>query len=267
MRECFRCCRYKSVSFIIYAKIYTISPHCNLPHSYARWIQTPSSPKNAHPSKMFLPESKPHLPTRRLLGRPLDIPCRGVRPAEINPHVRFQTPLQPTNICTIHDAIPHGTEQSLEIRSAEIRPGCQFREGISGDTDAVEVDVGGGVEIQALREVGVDSQELEARAGICGCVLGLGFEAAEKRLEPFKGARVFADPDELHSSEARRGVRARTEMPDVFQDAGPGGDADAGADEDGDFVVEDVFGGGAVRAVDPDIGHRLVVLQGNFIDA
>lgn len=113
----------------------------------------------------------------------------------------------------------------------------------------------------------MDSQELEARPGICGCVLGLGFEAAEKRLEPFKGARIFADPDEFDSSEARRGVGARAEMPDVFQDAGPGGDADAGADKDGDFVVEDIFGGGSIRAVDPDIGHRLVVLKGNFVDA
>lgn len=56
-------------------------------------------------------------------------------------------------------------------------------------------------------------------------------------------------------------------MPDVLEDGGPGSDADAGADEDGDFVVEDVLGGGAVGPVDTEGGHFLAVLQGDFVHA
>lgn len=224
--QCFRCYRYK-VSFNHTCKLYTIPPlpHFNLlpsfdPHKDLHRKKRPQMqrPLNSSllPSKMFLPEPKPHLPTRRLLSRPLDIPRRRIRPAEINPHIRFQTPLQPADIRTIHNAIPHGTEKPLEIRSAEISPRCQFREGIFGDTDAVEVDVCRGIKIQALREIGVDSQEFRAGAGIRGCVLGLGFKAAEKSLEPFEGAGVLADPDEFDSSEACWRVGAGTEMPDVF---------------------------------------------------
>lgn len=56
-------------------------------------------------------------------------------------------------------------------------------------------------------------------------------------------------------------------MPDVFEDAGPRRDADAGADEDGDFVVEDVFGRGTVRSVDTDSWHCLAVLERDFVHA
>ena len=56
-------------------------------------------------------------------------------------------------------------------------------------------------------------------------------------------------------------------MPDVFQDAGPGGDADAGADQHGDVVVEDVFGGGAVRPVDADGRHGLPVRERDLVHA
>ena len=56
-------------------------------------------------------------------------------------------------------------------------------------------------------------------------------------------------------------------MPDVLQDRGPGCHADAGTDEDGDFVFEDVFGGGSVRPVDAEGGHHLSVLEGDFVHA
>lgn len=54
-------------------------------------------------------------------------------------------------------------------------------------------------------------------------------------------------------------------MPDVLEDGGPGGDADAGTDEDGDFVLEDVLGGGAVGPVNEELGHFLAVLEGDFV--
>lgn len=134
--------------------------------------RTLSSPQT---SKMFLPKPKPHLPPRRLPRRPLNIPRRRIRPAEINPHIRLQTPLQPTNIRTIHDPIPHGAEQSPEIGTPEIRARAEFGEGVEGGADAVEVDVCGGVEVHFLGQVRVDSQEFRARAGMSGGGLGLVF--------------------------------------------------------------------------------------------
>ena len=56
-------------------------------------------------------------------------------------------------------------------------------------------------------------------------------------------------------------------MPDVFEDGRPRRDADAGADQDGDLVVEDVFGGGTVRPVDADRGHGLAVCKRDFVHA
>lgn len=55
-------------------------------------------------------------------------------------------------------------------------------------------------------------------------------------------------------------------MPDVLQDACPGCDADARPDQDGNLVVEDVFGRSSVGPVDADRRHRLVLLQGDFVD-
>lgn len=216
---------------------------------------------------MFLPEAKPHLPPRRILGRPLDIPGGGVGPAEIHPDVRLQAALQPADVRAVHDAVAHGAEEAVEIGAAEIGAGAEFGERVLGGADAVEVDVGGGVNVHLLGEIGVDPQELRARARVSGRGLGLLLQAAEQRLEPFEARRVLADPDELDAAEAARRVRARAQVPDVLEDAGPGGDADAGADEHGDFVVEDVFRRGAVGSVDADARHGLVVLQRDFVDA
>lgn len=56
-------------------------------------------------------------------------------------------------------------------------------------------------------------------------------------------------------------------MPNVLENRCPGCDADAGADEHGDFVVEHVFGGCTIWSIDANGGHGLSVLQGNFVHA
>ena len=86
-------------------------------------------------------------------------------------------------------------------------------------------------------------------------------------LEPFERGRVLAHPDELDTSEPSGRVGSRAQVPDVFEDGSPRRDADAGADEDGDFVVEDVFGGGAVWAVDANRRHGLPVGERDFVHA
>ena len=96
---------------------------------------------------------------------------------------------------------------------------------------------------------------------------GLGLEGGQQGLEPLEAGGVAADPDELDAAEALGRVRAGALVPDVLEDAGPGGDADAGADEHGDLVLEHVFGRGAVGAVDPDGRHGLPRVQRHFVHA
>lgn len=133
-------------------------------------------------------------------------------------------------------------------------------------TDAVELDVLDRVDIQALGQVGVYSQEFWG-----GCAFGigggLGFERGQEGLEPFEGGGVFADPDELYSPQSRGWVRSRTQVPDVFEHRGPGRDADAGANQNGDFVVEDIFCRSSVRAVDAKARHLLAVLKRDLVHA
>ena len=80
-------------------------------------------------------------------------------------------------------------------------------------------------------------------------------------MEPFEAGSIFADPDELDTAKAARRMRRLAEIPDVFEDRSPGGDANAGADKDGDLVVEDILSGGAVRAIDTDFGHLAIRLD------
>ena len=195
-------------------------------------------PKRNVPLKVLLPKPKPHVRLRHRLTSLLDTPGRHIRPAEINPDIRPDRTIQATaHIRTIANTLAHPLKQALEIRTAEVGTGLEFGEGIVGGADGVEDDVGGGVEVEVLGEVGVDSEELDASGPGRRRGRRLRLERGQERLEPFERGRVAADPDELDAAEAARRVGAGAEVPDVLEDAGPGGDADAGADEDGDFVV------------------------------
>lgn len=55
-------------------------------------------------------------------------------------------------------------------------------------------------------------------------------------------------------------------MPDILQNARPGCDTDPRPDQDGDLIVEDVLSRSSVGPVDADRRHRLVLLQGDFVD-
>ena len=56
-------------------------------------------------------------------------------------------------------------------------------------------------------------------------------------------------------------------MPDVLEDGGPGRDPDAGADQDGDLVLEHVLGRSAVGSVDADLRHLLPGLERDLVHA
>ena len=215
---------------------------------------------------MLLPKLKLNIPRRSRHSSTPNLPRSRIRPTEINPYLSSHRTLQPTHIRLIDEPIPHGSKETPKIRPPEIRPTPQLRQRIEALPHGVEVDIRRGVVIQPLREIRMDAQEFCTPLA-CGGGGGLRFQRGEEGLEPFKRGSILADPDEFHTTQSLRRVRAGTQVPDVLQDRGPGCHADAGTDEDGDFVFEDVFGGGSVRPVDAEGGHHLSVLEGDFVHA
>lgn len=104
-------------------------------------------------------------------------------------------------------------------------------------------------------------------AGQTGSFVGLFLQGGEQCLEPFKGACVFADPDKLDSAKTCGRVGRVAQVPDVFENGGPGCNTDTCADEDGDFVFKDVLCWCTVWSVDAQAGHLLAVLEGDFVHA
>lgn len=112
----------------------------------------------------------------------------------------------------------------------------------------------------------MNAQEL--RTTLIGSSAGrLRFQRGEKSLEPLKGGSILTDPDELDTTQSAGRIRAGSQVPDILEDRGPWCDADAGSDEDGDFVFEDVFGGCTIWPVDAEFRHHLPVLEGDFVHA
>ena len=216
--------------------------------------------------KVFLPESEPDIPRTRRFASSLDTPRCGTGTAEIHSDIRPQCTFETAHVSLIGETIAHSAKEALEIRTTKICSGLEFGEGIDLGANGVEVDVGGGVAVELLGEVCVDAKEFRP-AGRCRGGCGLCFEGGEECLEPFEGGGVFADPDELDTTETLGWVGSTAQVPDVFEDGGPGSDTDTCSDEDGDFVVEHIFGGSSIWAIDAELGHLLAILKGNFVHA
>ena len=224
--------------------------------------------------KMLLPKLKLHVPTRNFLTSTADLLRRSVRPTEIHPYVSFFPPLlfrplleAPAKVRAIVDALSHRREQLHEIRSSKIRPRGQSGERIFPLAYGVEIDISRVIGVELLREISMDAKEFRTGAGVRSRVQGLLFEAGKQHLEPLEGFGVLADPDEFNALEAHGRIRSCAEVEDVLEDAGPGCDADPGAYQHGDLIVENVFCGRAVRAIDADGGHFLVWHESDFVHA
>lgn len=188
--------------------------------------------------------------------------------AEVNTDCRPRVALQAVDIRPVQNAIPHRCEQLVEVRPAKVRARLQLGQGVDRGTHGVEHDVVRSVDVELLGEVGVDLEELDAGAsGDLGSLGALLLERGQQGVEPLEGARVLAHPQELDAAEARGRVGAVAQMPYVLEDGGPWRHTDTGTDQDGDLVVEHVFGGGAVGPVDLDRGHLLTVLQSDLVHA
>lgn len=110
-------------------------------------------------SEVLLPELEFHILGRRRFRRITDIPRRRIRSTEVHANLGGVT-LQPSHVRLIKQSDPHSSEQTLEIRTAEVRLTLQFGQRVQRLTDGVEVDIGRGVIVQPLREVSVNPQEL-----------------------------------------------------------------------------------------------------------
>lgn len=215
---------------------------------------------------MLLPKREVNIRRRSLLTRLLDPPRRLTRSAKVHPNIRPHRALQTIHVRAIHNTLTNPRQQAMKVRPPKVRARLQLSERIDVRANTIQHDVLRGIRIEALRQIRVNAQELGAGgARDASSLKGLRLERGKQSLEPLEASGVLADPDELDAAQALGRVGAVAEMPDVLEDSGPGGDADAGADEDGDFVVEDVFGGGAVGAVDAESRHLLPVLEGHFV--
>lgn len=213
--------------------------------------------------EMLLPELEVHLlACRGLAGLP-DRPRRRIGTTEVHTDVCSQRALQTAHVAAIQDAIAHATQQAREIGTTKVGTGLKLSEGILVGAYRVQHDVVRRVDIDLLGEVGVDAQELIAIAA----AHGLRFQRGKQILEPFKRRGILADPDKLYTAEALGRIGRQAHMVDGFEDGCPGCDTDTGTNEDGDFVLEDIFGGSSVRAIDADGGHLLPVLQRDLVHA
>lgn len=121
---------------------------------------------------MLFPKLELHLRATRPLTRILNRPCRHTWATEVHTHVGPHIRLQPRQIRTIQNPIPHPAKQPREIGPPKVRARFELRQRINRGANTVEHDVLRRVEIQLLRQVGVDAEELLAAAGEPG-----GFEA------------------------------------------------------------------------------------------
>lgn len=156
---------------------------------------------------MFLPELEPDVPGGHRLGRFTDLPGCRIRAAKVHSNLRRHGPVEARHVRLVAQPVTHRREEPVEVGPAKVRSTPELSERVDLLADGVEVDVGGGIVVEPLREVCVDAQKLDATlAG--GNAGGLGLERGQEGLEPFEGGGVFADPDELDPAETAGRVRA-----------------------------------------------------------
>src|SRR5690625_4290827 len=124
------------------------------------------------------------------------------RPAKVDADGCTHAPFQAVEVSPVKDAVAHGCEEPTEVGPAKVCARLELGKRIHVGADTVEDNVLSGVHVEALGKIGVDLEELNARrAGQTGRLVGLVLERRQKRLEPLEGAGVFADPDELDTTQ------------------------------------------------------------------
>lgn len=132
-------------------------------------------------------------------------------------------------------------EDHVPVRAAEVRGTPQARDSVLVGVGVVDHDVRRVVGLDLGRQVRVD---LDAPVDV------LRLDGHEQRPEPLERAEVAADPEEVHLGQPRLLLRVVHPVPDGFEDARKGRNADTGTAEDRDLVLEDVFRCGPEGPVD-----------------
>lgn len=114
-------------------------------------------------SEVLFPEFKLDILHRGFFTRLPDISRGRVGPAEIHAHLGLGTTLQTREVILAQNTLPHADQQSMKIRPAEIGPRVQLSQGIFFRTHGVEHDVLRRVDVDALREIRVNAEELSIR--------------------------------------------------------------------------------------------------------
>lgn len=139
--------------------------------------------------------------------------------------------------------LPYTLINHIPIRPPKVRRRSESRNSITIRIRIIDHDIRRVIHLDLRRQVRVDLNMV---------IHILRFDSKQQRAEPFEGAEITTDPEEIHFAETGLLLWVVHAVPDGFQDGGEGCDADSGADEHGDFEFEDVFGGGAEGAVDVD---------------
>src|SRR5215469_3775175 len=84
-------------------------------------------------------------------------------------------------------------------------------------------------------------------------------------MEPCEAARVASYPNEFHTAQSAGWIRIGTKMPYLFQNACPGCDTDSCANQNSDFIVEDILGRCTKRSIDFYFWHLLGSVEHDFV--
>jgi hypothetical protein len=91
----------------------------------------------------------------------------------------------------------------------------------------------------------------------------LSFDSEQKRAEPFEGAEITANPEEVHLPQSCTTLGVVHAVPDTLKNGGEGCDTDTGTDEHSDFEFEHVLRCRAEGTVDVDTRQDLA--HGDFL--
>jgi len=128
--------------------------------------------------------------------------------------------------------LPNRLEDIIPIRSPEIRRCSQPRNGVPIRVGIINHDIRRVVRLDLRRQVSVDLNMV---------VHILSFDGEEERTEPFEGAKVTTDPEEVDFAETGFLLRVVHAVPNGFENGCEGRDPNTGTAEHGNLVFKDIF--------------------------
>ena len=66
------------------------------------------------------------------------------------------------HVALVHETVSHGAKQTFEVRPTILGFGLELSKGVEVVAYSVQVDIGGSIRVDFLREVGMDAQEFRS---------------------------------------------------------------------------------------------------------